>query len=364
MYRNCFDRAVVPAQAKWAFTTRRVIRSDITGLQSNVRNAVSGDLLLSQIVEIGQHKKIQLAEARYSESYLGDYVVAACGDRYAPDQFEAVATIDSCSADLVAGGGIVGKIRAAHDRMALPTKVRPLGLLTDSDGHVINLARYGLPVRRSNHGMTVIGVVGNSMNAGKTTAAASLAHGLSRSGCSVAALKATGTGAFGDFNAYRDAGADIVADFTDVGMASTYRQPIGRIEAGFDTLLSHASDKGAGIAIVELADGLFQRETAQILRSSRIRNQLSGMVFAAPDALSAIGGSARLLDLDLPLLVVSGKVSCSPLASVEASEHLSVPIASRENLRDPEFARGLLAKVADLSPQLIGVPTRQLKSAA
>ena len=48
----------------------------------------------------------------------------------------------------------------------------------------------------------------------------------------VAALKATGTGAFGDFNAYTDAGAGYVADFTDVGMVSTYRQPLSRIEAG------------------------------------------------------------------------------------------------------------------------------------
>ena len=202
------------------------------------------------------------------------------------------------------------------------------------------------------------------MNAGKTTAAASFAHGLTRSGCVVAALKVTGTGAFGDFNAYRDAGADVVADFTDVGMASTYRQPIDRIEAGFDTLLSYASDHGARIAIVELADGIFQQETAQILRSSRIRNRLSGMLFAAPDALSAIGGANHLSMLDLPLLAVSGKVSCSPLSTDEAAANMSAPIASRDELRDPEYARGLLTKLTETAPRLVGHTNPQLKSAA
>ena len=76
------------------------------------------------------------------------------------------------------------------------------------------------------------------MNSGKTTAVASLAHGLSAAGHRVAAIKATGTGAFGDFNAFVDTGARYVADFTDAGMVSTYLQPLDRIEAGLDTLLA------------------------------------------------------------------------------------------------------------------------------
>jgi hypothetical protein len=47
----------------------------------------AGDLVFGEIIKIGQHKSIQLAQGRASQAYPGDLVVLACGDRYAPDQF-------------------------------------------------------------------------------------------------------------------------------------------------------------------------------------------------------------------------------------------------------------------------------------
>jgi len=329
----------VPASAKWAFTTRRVDRRDVSGMNDGVQNAVSGDLVLAQVTKIGQHKKAQLAEGRYSEFYPGDHVVLTCGDRYAPDQFEALAELSPDGADLIAGGGLVGRMREAHVRMAAPTRVKPLGLLTNRGGEVINISHYALRVEhlpKSLHReLPVIGVVGASMNAGKTTAAASLAHGLSRAGYRVAALKVTGTGAFADFNAFRDAGAAVVADFTDAGMASTYRQPLDRIERGFTTLISHAATSGADVAVVELADGVFQAETAELLRKSIVRDALAGVLFAAPDALGAVGGVGILNRMNLAPFAISGMVSCSPLAVAEAVAATEVPVVSREDLRDP-----------------------------
>ncbi|WVJ71404.1 hypothetical protein FLP41_03630 (plasmid) [Paracoccus marcusii] len=64
------------------------------------------------------------------------------------------------------------------------------------------------------------------MNSGKTLATAQLALGLRRAGYRVAALKGTGTGAFGDLNEYADTGAHLVADFTDAGMVTTYQEPL------------------------------------------------------------------------------------------------------------------------------------------
>lgn len=325
----------VPAHAKWAFTTRRVTRADLHGLQANVSLATPGDLVLGQILRLGQHKKIQLATGRYSEAYLGDFVVLACGDRYAPDQFEGVAALDPDGADLIAGGGLLGQMRQSHDQMSSPTRIRPLGLLTDAGGAVVNLERYALGHRPPSNDVTVILVVGASMNAGKTTAAVSLAHGLSRAGLRVAGIKATGTGAFGDFNAFQDAGIAMVADFTDAGMASTYRQPLERIERGFETLIAHAAAEGAEVAVVELADGIFQKETAELLRSPRIRNAVAGVMYATPDAIGAAGGVSLLRQLGLEPFAVSGKVTCSPLASAEAEAATRVPLVSRAGLCDP-----------------------------
>ena len=339
--------AETSARAKWAFTTRRVVRGDAAIVLDAIDQARTGDLVLGRVERIGSHKRIQLAQGRASELYVGDLVVAACADRYAPDQFEGLAALDPQGADLLAAGGVLGRMRQAHVRMSPPTKVVPLGLLADAAREAINVDRYRLCGLPRPIDLPVIGVVGASMNSGKTTAAAALAHGLGRAGYRVAAIKATGTGAFNDFNTYVDAGADYVADFTDAGMASTYRQPLARIAAGLDTLLGHAARRGAEIAVVELADGLLQTETAALLRSPALRETLSGMILAVPDALGAVGGCALLRELGFEPDALTGVLSCSPLASEEAESATGVSVIGRDALRDPAKARALAAPALD-----------------
>ncbi len=328
-----FDTFSAP-DIKWAFTTRRVRHSDIRGIRTDLHSAIPGDLALCEIVEIGQHKNIQLVDRRVSSSYPGDLVVLALGDRYAPDQFHATAILQTGQmAQLIAGGGLVGRVDAAHAFMKDATVVRPIGLLTDAQGGVVNVEDYALPRLRADHSATVIGVFGASMNSGKTTAASSLAHGLKRSGFATAGVKATGTGAFGDYNSFADAGVPVL-DFTDVGMATTYRMPMNRIEAGFETLIATAAAGGAEVIVVEIADGVFQQETRAILQAGAIRDRMDGILFAAPDALSALGGVHVLEKLGLSPFAISGMVSCSPLARAEAEEVTGLPVLSREELWD------------------------------
>lgn len=332
------------ADAKWAFSTRNVTQGDIAGLSAAFETAMAGDLLLAEIAEVNQHAKLQLASGRYSVSYPGDLIVVSVGDRYAPDQFEGYAEISAEGADMLAGGGVVGRMVAAHNRMSRPTRLRPVGLLTDQTGEVVNLARYGLAPRAIPEHVTVIGVFGASMNSGKTTAAVSLAHGLKQAGFRVAGVKATGTGAFGDFNAFRDAGVEVM-DFTDAGMPTTYRMPMERIEQGFETLVGTAAERGAEIVVVEIADGVFQRETAAILRGSRIKSRLDGLLFAAPDALGAVGGVQVLSAYGLKPFALSGMVTTSPLATREAEEATGVPLISRGELCDAECVREAIKHV-------------------
>jgi len=337
----------IPHRAKWAFTTRRVNRSDAVGLSTNFCDAVTGDLVLARVISVGSHKKLQLAEGRSSLNYQNDIIVVACGDRYAPDQFEGIAEINPDGADLLAGGGVVGQVRKSHQRMLGPTRLKPIGLVTNQQGQIINIAEYGLPLATTIPDIPVLVVVGNSMNAGKTTAAVSLAHGLLNAGLRVAGIKATGTGAFGDFNAFLDAGVSYVSDFTDAGMATTYRQPLGRIIDGLQSLLANAACAGAQVAVVEIADGIFQEETAELLRSQALSHHLSGIMFAAPDALSAIAGVSFLEDLGVTPFAVSGKVSCSPLACEEFQMHSDVPVVTREALCEAATALNLVANRVD-----------------
>lgn len=324
--------------AKWCYTTRRVQREDAFSLSRNFDNAQSGDLVLARVKQIGSHRRVQLTSGRHSDLYPDDLVVAACGARYASDQFEGIASIDPDGIDLLAGGGCFGKMRVCHQQKKSPTRLTPLGLLMDSHQQVLNLARYAIAVNSGKIVLTCVGVVGAAMNAGKTTAAAALVRGLVRAGHRVAAIKATGTGSFGDLNAYRDAGAHFVGDFTDAGMASTYLQPVNRIVSALRSLVAVASDQGCDLAVIEFADGVLQREAVELLGSEPIQSMFETFLYAAGDPLSALGGQLQLSRLGIRPAAITGLLTASPLAAIEAQSATGLPVVSKEQLAEPTCA--------------------------
>ncbi|MBN2760179.1 MAG: hypothetical protein JXQ79_06745 [Rhodobacteraceae bacterium] len=324
--------------AKWTFATRRVDRACLAGLDTDFAKAQPGDLILAQVESLGQHRRVQLASGRPSNIYPGDLVVMACGARYAPDQFEGLAEIDPNGADLLAGGGCIGRMVARNERIKPATRLLPLGRCLDHAGQAVNLAQFALPRVQYPADIPVIFVLGTAMNSGKTLATAQLALGLRRAGYTVAALKGTGTGAFGDVNEYADTGAHWVADFTDAGMVTTYREPLNRVKAGLDLLLAHAAHQGCQIAVVEIADGLFQRETGALIADPWLRNRMAGLVFACGDAVAAAGGVAELAQHGLRPDALTGLLSCSPMAVAEAQAATGIPVLRKDDLADPAEA--------------------------
>ena len=156
------------------------------------------------------------------------------------------------------------------------------------------------------------------MNAGKTLTGTSLVHGLKRAGYRVAGIKATGTGSGGDLWIVRDAGADLVLDFTDAGFASTYLAPAAELEAATLGLIKHAAAAACDVAVIEIADGLQQLETAALVRSTALRARVAGAMFAAYDAMGAKCGVDLLRALGHRVIALSGRLARSPLASREA----------------------------------------------
>lgn len=337
------------AQAKWAFTTRHVDQRDVATLLPARAASDSGQLVLARVERLGQHDGLQLAGGRRAALYVGDLIVVCLGDRYAPDQFEGVGeTTDDGRCELLAAGGIAGTVRHRHGRMGAATALRVLACLGDASAQPINIRRYAidLPSAVGTCRVPVVLVVGSSMNAGKTTACASLIHGLSRAGCRVGAVKVTGTGSYGDVQSYADAGASEVLDFTDAGYASTYRIEAAAIEHAARRLVAELERRDCEVVVVEVADGLFQRETAQLLASRSWHAVLHGVVFAAGDAMGAVGGVQRLQAQGWRVLAFTGLVTASPLAAAEAEAALAssatvVPSLTREALRTPDVARRL-----------------------
>jgi hypothetical protein len=64
------------------------------------------------------------------EAYVGDLVVLALGDRYAPEEFVARVVTKGTLLSLAAGSGVAGALAAKHDFMEEPTALRPLARLS------------------------------------------------------------------------------------------------------------------------------------------------------------------------------------------------------------------------------------------
>ncbi len=322
------------AQAKRAYVTRRADLSLARQLLCGARKPAAGDLVLARVEAVSPRNRIELTDGRRAHLFPGDEIVLAYGNRYAPDQYEALVpeTLDAC--ELVAAGGLAARVVSRHDAMAKPSSIVPLGLLADSQGRRLNLSAFALPAMADFPARLprVIAIVGTSMNAGKTTACTCLIRGLRDAGLSVSALKVTGTGAGGDLWQMKDAGARIALDFTDAGFSSTYRIERSELIACFLGLVAHASSTSPDAIVLEVADGLLQAETAALLRSVEFRSVVNVVLFAAGDALSAESGVRWLRAEQLPVRLLSGLMSASPLAMVEAEAATGLPVLTMAQL--------------------------------
>jgi hypothetical protein len=328
------------ARAKAAYTVRRVGLDPATVLLADPDGPPrAGDVVLARVSAVGQHRRIERADGRRATLFAGDEVIVAYGNRYAPDQYEAEVPGDMGPCALVAAGGVAAHMVTRHADIGAPTQLEPVGLLAHPSGARVNLADWALPpARQSDRSVPTIAIAGTAMNAGKTTTAAGVIRGLRSAGKRVGAAKVSGTGAGGDLWLFMDAGADPVLDFTAAGMASTYLAPLEAIEHALRLLHGHLAAAGVDAIVLEVADGLYQGETARLITGRVFREMVDGVLFAAADSLGALAGVAWLRERELPVVGVSGRLTASPLAAREASASAHVPVFDLEALGAADIA--------------------------
>lgn len=346
-------------RAKTAYTTRFLadrLADDATCYSLRTGPDVTprpGDVVLARVTEIGKHKRIETEHSRRAHLFVGDEVLVAYGHRYAPDQFEAEVPEDLSTAHLIAAGGIIGRVTAQHASIDCATLLEPIGLLADDDG-VVTLERLAPlsateppadpeSVPNDTARPTVVAVLGTSMNSGKSTTLANLVHGLSKSGLTVAAGKVTGTGAGGDPRMFADAGASRVLDFTDFGHPSTFRLAHTTVRSLLSSMIEELTEPATDVIVLEIADGVYQAETARLLADPLFAASVDRVVFAAADALGAGAGVQVLQQAGHDVMLLSGVVTASPLAAREAAAVLDVPVVNTYELAEPDLASSLLA---------------------
>ena len=304
----------------------------------------AGELAVFEIIETGKHENAQMIDGRNRSIFPGDQIIAAFADRYATAQFEGYVpegpTPDNVY-EILGAGGVIGTVKSKNWALkdVEPTTVRLVGYCCDDKGAVINTKFYHKK-RSKFRGETpckVILSIGSTMDSGKTTTAAFTARGLAKGGFKVAFIKLTGTCYTRDREFVLDCGADIVADFSDMGFPSTYMSTKEEILDIYQSLLDRLAPENLDCIVMEIADGLMQRETMFLLKDKAFMKTIDHTVFSCGDSLSAFHGVELLNGWGIEVAAISGRFTMSPLLIKEVQDHLSVPVFTIHEISTGDF---------------------------
>lgn len=291
---------------------------------------VAGDIVFGTVTRIGQHASLENVSGRIHMIHHGTKAIFVFGNRYAPDYYEGLVPDELTEeVDLLARSGIVGIVKTKNSMIKDATKIKVLGYVCDESGHVLSTRDFPLikprtMVKKQPRAKMIL-VCGTSMNSGKSLAAAACCRALSTAGYTVRASKVTGTASLKDILHMNDSGASPYSDFTYLGHPSTYLLEQDELLSIFNQLDLKYANNPKNFWVVELADGIIQRETAILLRSPEVISRIHKFIFCASDAFGAIGGLGVLRSFDLEPDALSGVCSSSPLLLRELSEFTNIP---------------------------------------
>ncbi len=232
--------------------------------------------------------RIELSTGRTIEVMEGSYIIGAFGKRYAT--LEAVGDWHEIGPDMqmeaIGGGGVLGKLTSTSPFL-------PPMLSLAYEGHVIV---RGKKIRMDDfvpegtgaeYKIPTILVVGTSMSAGKTTIARIIIQQLKNIGLRVVGAKLTGSGRFRDILSMRDAGADYIFDFVDVGLPTTVIPPDAYREK-LDRLLSIIAEVKVDVAVLEIGASPLEPYNGDVAIEV-VQENVNYTVLCATDPYAVVG---------------------------------------------------------------------------
>jgi hypothetical protein len=322
------------ASLKWAWACRQLGEKE-TGesysIQLDHSKPRPADVALVQVERIGRHTQMETARERRLRLYEGDRLVCVFGNRYATDVYEG-RVLNLKRLHLLTGSGVIGTLVSRHRDVSYPTTVSFLGYLADARGSRVNLKDLCFrPIVGKAPSIDVILVVGTGMNTGKTTVTRKLLRALVSRGVRVAGCKLTGTTSPRDLGEMHASGALVAADFSDYGFPSTYGESLTELIQLFDSMVDSCARGRAQVVIMEIADGLLQRETQMLLNCESMKQRVRGVIVSGACSSSALFAVDYLQNIGLDVLAVSGLITNSPLFMREFSSRSSIPLVSSRN---------------------------------
>ncbi len=304
----------------------------------------AGDVGIFKVIELGKHTRLQLVDGKNHHIYPDDVVMAVFGTRYATSQLEGYVPTEPCQEYHVLGqGGVMGIMHSIHVKYELkgPTTLSLIGYATNENGDVLNTKYYQEKVTPFNNqkptNAKIILSIGGSMDSGKTTTAGFLCKGIHNANKKVSFIKLTGTVYNKDTVFVYDCGADTATDFSYFGFPSTYMCEENELMDLYQSLLNMVALQNPDYIVIEIADGLLQRETKMLLSSEAFMNTVDEVIYSDGNSTGALSGLQILDSLNIKPFAICGSFTASPLLVKEVQAVTNIPVLTLDDLMVPSI---------------------------
>jgi hypothetical protein len=280
------------------------------------------------------YNKLEDVHGRQVELRAGDLIVGVLGDRHALHGYSGRVPASVQVGDtlqLLNMGGVMGIGAGPVPGLGSPHELEVLGSVLSFPG----LDRSaGRPAELANHVYEtlelpttlppIVLLLGTAMDAGKTTAAASIISGLVREGHQVAAAKLTGVSLRRDILLMQDSGASPVCLFTDFGVVTSSEK---NAPTTARAILAHLAESEPSLIVLEMGDGLLGTYGVQaILQDPEFRSSQLVTVLCAQDPVGAWGAQQLLKNqYGMSADLISGPVTDTPVGRGFCTQQLGLP---------------------------------------
>lgn len=231
---------------------------------------------------------VELTNGRMAGIWGGDLLVGAFGERRAT--LEAVGSWEAVGPDLrmhaMTSAGLMGRVTSRSYFGSTPLELDYVGHVTRDD-RTLRLADFAPVVKPARFTTPTILIIGTSMSSGKTTSATLIVRLLKEAGRSVVGAKLTGAARFRDVLAMRDAGADHIFDFVDVGLTSSIG-PTDEFRAAVDSLLSMIQRERPDVAVIEAGASPFEPYNGRVAMDA-LQGNVCFTLLCASDPYAVLG---------------------------------------------------------------------------
>ncbi len=249
----------------------------------------TGDYVVGEVITPPSPSyRIELNTGRPIEIMEGHFIVGAFGKRFAT--LEAVGDWRQIGEDLImeslGGGGVIGKMTSLS-----PYHPRLVSLAYKGHvcfkGNKLGMSDFIAAVPERKFTLPVILIAGTSMEVGKTTAARIIIRQLKENGLRIVGGKLSGSGRYRDILSMRDAGADYIFDFVDVGLPTTVC-PEEKFHPAVRQLLSRMQAVDADVALIEVGASPMEPYNGATA-IAEIEENIRFFVLCASDPYSVVG---------------------------------------------------------------------------